>query len=380
MPCMTQTSPNPLRAPHVPPIPIRRPPRHHHSALRPISHPRSHPAPPSRAEPNQGQPYVDVDTQDPGSPSSPPPPDPGHTPLTPATIRDPDLLRATLQGRPPTTPLGWYRLQDDWTKLTVKALRDLTTPGSGLHEAIVDLVLWRARKHTQGQHVWIPPIEWGHQRHASRDRTPTTGASGVGPPSGPDRPEQWEQAPALTRETALRAAGLGTPDDDLPPPPTDSDHPPPEVWVTVLERGHYYVIAATATSPGPQWLVKGTDTMLAPGTAPPGAVGDPTTQRRVLRGVLQPGDKPPTRALAQITSGKVGYHLGLAMLCLTHWIQCRWPPTGTVPWVWAIPTAHTQVEAGPDTRPNPPPDRSNPSAAGTTPSTGFSTAWVLAQS
>ena len=46
--------------------------------------------------------------------------------------------------------------------------------------------------------------------------------------------------------------------------------------------------------------------MLAPGTAPPGAVGDPTTQHRVLRGVLQPGDKPPACALAQITSGKAG--------------------------------------------------------------------------
>ena len=41
--------------------------------------------------------------------------------------------------------------------VTVKALRDLTTPGNGLHEAIVDLVLWPARKHTQGQHLWIPP-------------------------------------------------------------------------------------------------------------------------------------------------------------------------------------------------------------------------------
>ena len=111
----------------------------------------------------------------------------------------------------------------------------------------------------------------------------------------------------------------------------------------------------TATSPGLQWLVKGTDTMLAPGTAPPGAAGDPTTQHRVLRGVLQPGDKPPARALAQITSGKAGYHLGLAMLCQTHWIQRRWPPTGTLPWIWAIPTAHTQIGAGPDTRPNPPP-------------------------
>ena len=142
------------------------------------------------------------------------------------------------------------------------------------------------------------------------------------------------------------------------------------------------MIAATAMSPGPQWLVKGTDTMLAPGTTPPGAVGDPTTQHRVLGGVLQPGDKRPARALAQITSEKAGYHLGLAMLYLTHWIQRRWPPTGTVPWIWAIPTAHTQVEAGPDTRPNPPPppDRSNPSPAGTTPSTGSSAARVLAQS
>ena len=363
MPCMTQTSTNPLRAPHAPPISIHRPPRHHHSAQRPIPHPRSHPAPPSPAEPNQGKPYVDVDAQDPSSPSSQPPPDPGHPPLTPATIRDPDLLRATLQGRAPTTPLGWYRLQDDWTKLTVKALRDMTTLGGGLHEAIVDLILWRARKHTQGQHVWIPPIQWGQtlthntginvtRRGIVRLRRAPVGTDH---PADLNRRGQWEQATAPTRDTALRAAGLSTQDDNLPPPSTDSDHPSPEVWVTVLERGHYYVIAATATSPDPQWLVKGTDTMFAPGTAPPGAVGDPTTQHRVLRGFLQHGDKPGARALAQITSGKAGYHLGLAMLCLTHWIQRRWPPTGTVPWVWAIPTAHTQIEAGPDTRPNPPP-------------------------
>ena len=335
---------------------VRRPPRHHYSALNPISHPRSHLAPPSLAGLNQSQPYVDVDAQDPGNPSSPPPPDPGHPPLTPATIRDPDLLRATLQGRAPTTPLGWYRLQGDWTKLTVKALRDLTTPGNGPHEAIVDLVLWRARKHTQGQHVWIPPIESGQALTHDTDinvTRPGTIRLRRAPaekdhPADPNRLEQWELATASTRDTALRAASLRT-------PPTDSDHPPPEVWVTVLERGHYYVIVATATSPGPQWLVKGTDTMLPPGAAPPGAVGDPTTQHRVLRGVLQPGDKPPARALTQITSGKAAYHLGLAMLCLIHWIQRRWPPTGTVPWIWAIPTAHTQIEAGPDTRPKPPP-------------------------
>ena len=95
--------------------------------------------------------------------------------------------------------------------------------------------------------------------------------------------------------------------------------------------------------------------MFAPGAAPPGAVGDPTTPHRVLRGVLQPGDKPQARSLAQITSGRAGYHLGLTMLCLAQWIQRRWSSTGTVPWIWAIPTAHTQVEAGPDTLKDPPP-------------------------
>ena len=279
MMCMTQTSTIPLRAPHAPQISIRRPPRHHHSAPRPISHPRSHPAPPSPAEPNQGQPYVDVDAQDPGNPSSPTPPDPGHPLFTPATIRDPDLLRTTLQGRAPTDPLGWYRLQEDWTKLTIKALWDLTTPGNGLPEAIVDLVLWRARKHTQGQHVWIPPIEWGQALTQDTDINLTRrgtvrlrqAPAEKDHPAGPNRLEHREQATAPTRDTALRTAGLRTQDDDLPPPPTDSDHPPLEVWVTVLESGHYYVIAATATSPGPQRLVKGTNTMLAPGTAPPGA-------------------------------------------------------------------------------------------------------------
>ena len=176
-------------------------------------------------------------------------------------------------------------------------------------------------------------------------------------PADPNHPEQWEQATAPTCYTALRAAGLRTLDDDLPPPPTDSDRPPPEVWCTVLERGHYYVVAATATSPGPQWLVKGTDTMLALGAAPPGAVGDPTTPHRVLRGGFQPGNKPPARALAQITSRKAGYHLGLAMLCLTPWIRRRPPPTGTVPWIWAIPTANTHKSRQAQTRGQTPPPR-----------------------
>ena len=100
--------------------------------------------------------------------------------------------------------------------------------------------------------------------------------------------------------------------------------------------------------------------MLAPGTAPPGAVGEPTTPHSVLGGVLQPGDQAPARALAQITSGRAGYHPGLAMLCLSQWIKRRWPSTGAEPWIWAIPTTQTQVEAGPDTRKDLPPQTTAP--------------------
>ena len=76
------------------------------------------------------------------SPPRQAPPDPEHPPLKLTTIHDPDLLQATLQGRAPDTPLSWWHLQKSWTSLTVEALRDLATAGKGLHEAIIDLVLW----------------------------------------------------------------------------------------------------------------------------------------------------------------------------------------------------------------------------------------------
>ena len=78
-------------------------------------------------------------------PQQPIPPDPlrprAALPLTLTTISDPKLLQPAHQGRALDTPLGWYRLQEGWTALTVKALQDLTTPGKDLHDTIVDLVL-----------------------------------------------------------------------------------------------------------------------------------------------------------------------------------------------------------------------------------------------
>ena len=141
-----------------------------------------------------------MDAQDLNGPPRQAPPDPEQLPLTQTTIRDPDLLRATLQGRVLDTPLGWYRLQESWPGLTVKDLQDVVTPGKGLQEATVDLVLWGARQHAQGQHVWIPPVEWGqaltHNTDANVTRRGTArlrrAPAEKDHRADPNQPEQWE--------------------------------------------------------------------------------------------------------------------------------------------------------------------------------------------
>ena len=241
--CMTQASTNLLRAPNTPPVCVHRPATHQRSTPEEhppqdppaantrdtpgpaTSHPRDHPALLSPAKPAVNHQHNDMDALDLDSLPRQIPPDPGHLPLTSATISDPDLLRATLQGRALDTPLGWYRLQESWIKLTVKALRDLATPGKGVHEAIVDLVLWRASQHTQGQHIWIPPIELGqaltHDTNTNVTGRGTTrlrrAPAETDHPADPDHPEQWEQATEPIGTSPLCTAGLRTPDEDLAP-------------------------------------------------------------------------------------------------------------------------------------------------------------------
>ena len=185
---------------------------------------------------------------------------------------------------------------------------------------------------------------------------------------------------APTRGTALRAASLRIPDDDLPPQPTDSGLPPPKVWVTVLERGDFYVMGATATSSGPQWLLKGTNTMLAPGVALPGAVGDLITPHRVFRGVpkagidLQPAPWPKSPQGGRATTWDWPCSASPNGSSTTGHPRGPCPPFGPSP-------PPTQKFRQAQTRGRTPaPGHSNPSPAGTTPSTGSSAAWVLAQS
>ena len=196
MPCMTQTSTNPLRAPHTPPISIRRPPRHHHSAPKPISHPRSHPASPNPAEPNQGQPYVDVDAQDPGNPPSPPPPGPGapppHTghhprprpppsnPPRQGPDHSPGLVPPTrgldqAQGQSPPGPDHPRQRPPRGHRRPCTLASPQTHPGPARPDP----------PHRVGPG---PDTRHRHQRHTSRDHTPTTAPRGEGPPSGPEPP------------------------------------------------------------------------------------------------------------------------------------------------------------------------------------------------
>ena len=97
-------------------------------------------------------------------------------------------------------------------------------------------------------------------------------------PADPSHPEQWVQATAPTRNTVHHAVGFRIANNNPPPPTTDSDQPPPEVWCTVLERRHYYLVSPAAASPGPKWVIKGTDIMhRALGATPPRAIGEPAT-------------------------------------------------------------------------------------------------------
>ena len=92
---------------------------------------------------------MDLDAPNRDSPPRQTPPDPEHPPHH---TDDHQLSQAPPRSPPRQGPghlPGWYRLQEGWTALTVKALQDLTTPEKGLREAIMDLVLWRARQHTQ---------------------------------------------------------------------------------------------------------------------------------------------------------------------------------------------------------------------------------------
>ena len=217
-------------------------------------HRPAHPSPPKTTHTSN------VDALDLDSPPSQTPPDQGHPPLIPATISDPDLLRAALQGSALDTPLRWYRLQESWTKLTVKALGDVAIPGQGLLEAIVDLFLWRARQRTQGWRTWVPPIKWGQALTQDTDTNVThPGTTRLRrAPAVKDhladlsRLEHGSRPPHQSATLPSAPIASAAPMTTSPPPPTDSDHPPPEVWCTVLERGHYYVLATTATSPGPQ--------------------------------------------------------------------------------------------------------------------------------
>ena len=129
--------------------------------------------------------------------TQPPPPGP-RTP--PPSHRPPSATptssEQSLQGRALSTPLGWYRLQEDWTKLTVITLRDVTTPGNGLQEACRRPKTLASPPTHPGPARLDPPHRVGpgpdtrhrHQRHTSRDHTPAASLSGEGPASRPEPP------------------------------------------------------------------------------------------------------------------------------------------------------------------------------------------------
>ena len=280
-------------------------------------------------------------------------------------------IRAALQGRALDTPLGWYRLQESWSKLTVKALRYLVTPGKGLHEAIVDLILWRARQDKRDQHIGIPCIKWGQYLTHDTDNHVThigttclrQAPSGEGPPGRPEPPG--------TLGTGHRTQLQHRPPRHRPPQPRGQPPPPTYRQRTAPGGGLVY-------SPRTQALLRSVRRGIPRPTM--GPEGDPhhacprdrapRGNRRTNRPTQGPQGRPPT---GQPSCGprpgpnhlKLGrLPPGLVMGCLSKCINRRWPSTAAAPWIWVIPTAHTQVEAGPDRRKDPPPRPQQPLTCG----------------
>ena len=189
----------------------------------------------------------------------------------------------------------------------------------------------------------------------------------------PNDPEQWEQATAPTRDTALRAAGLRT-RDDLPPPPTDSDHPPPEVWVTVLEDGHYYVVAATATSPGPKWLIKGRDTMLAPEPPHQGRYGTPPPRIESSGASSSRGTNCRPATWPNPPQGGPATTWDWPCSAWSNGFSAAGHPRGPYPGFEPSPSRTHKSRQAQKCGRTPPQGHSTPSPAGTTPSTGISAA------
>ena len=100
------------------------------------------------------------------------------------------------------------------------------------------------------------------QRHTPGNHTPTARPSRERPPG---EPELFGTVGTRHCTNPQHRSPRRRPPQPPRPPPRDINHPPLEVWCTVLEEGHYYVVAATATSPSQQWVIKGTDTMLTQG-------------------------------------------------------------------------------------------------------------------
>ena len=196
MPCMTQTSTNPLRAPHTPPNlhqqASKTPPQRPEAHLSPKKPPgtsqrgRAQPGPtirrrrrarpqqpiqPTHPRPGAPPPHTGHHLRPRPPPSNPPREGPDHPPgLVPPTR---GLDQAHRQS-PPRPDHPRQRPPRDHRRP-----RTLASPQTHPGPARLD------PPHGVGPG---PDTQHHHQRHASRDRTPTTGPSGEGPPSGPEPP------------------------------------------------------------------------------------------------------------------------------------------------------------------------------------------------
>ena len=147
------------------------------------------------------------------------------------------------------------------------------------------------------------------------------------------------------------------------PPPDHRPRPPPAKGLVQSPRAAALLPSAYCGNSRPttkcHMRPHGDGYHACPRVHPPGsnrATQNPS--RGVFRGILYPEDSDyahttPAGDLTEIISGPADQYVELAMYCLSQWITRPGATASKAPWMWTIPTTHTQIEARADTAKHP---------------------------
>ena len=202
------------------------------------------------------------------------------------------------------------------TKIFVRQLWALVTPGARVSDDLVEAWIWWFNTHQPAQGgLWVPDLGWVHTLIAPpTDHRPAPSTGGRERAAPPRRPETlrippheglaaWESGTARDRGRNLTSLAARYPEmARAAPPPRERDSS--TIAMVVLENGHYYQMRIIPQPQEDDWSLEAVNSMLSATTAPP------DSPNPLLNGL-------PPDPLTAIVSGTAGtWHPGHALYCL----------------------------------------------------------------